>query len=321
MTRETVLVTGGAGFIGSHVVDALLAQGRYRVRVLDSFATGSRENLAHCRSDIELVEGDIRDVETVEEAVAGVDAILHQAALPSVPRSIKAPITSTDVNVGGTLKLLSAARRAGVRRLVLASSSSVYGDGDSLPKDESMLPAPLSPYAVTKLCAEHFCRVFHDLYGVETVSLRYFNVFGPRQDPTSQYSGVIGRFITAALAGEPCTVNGDGSQTRDFSYVDNVVLANILALDCDRLDGGAVNVACGSRVSLNDMVRGLETILGRDVPVKYAAPRPGDVVHSQAAIDAAKDLLGYEPVVGFEDGLAQTVEWFREQSAVVGPAR
>ena len=211
MTQDRVLVTGGAGFIGSNVVDALLADGSYRVRILYSFATGRRENLAHCLNDVELVEGDLRDVETVEEAIDDVQLILHEAALPSVSRSVKAPVTTTAVNVDGTLKLLSAARRSGVRRVVFASSSSVYGDGAELPKIEAMPPRPMSPYAVTKLAGEHFCRVFSDIYGLETVALRYFNVFGPRQDPTSQYSGVIAKFVTCALRDVPYLVYGDGT--------------------------------------------------------------------------------------------------------------
>jgi nucleoside-diphosphate-sugar epimerase len=313
MAQDRVLVTGGAGFIGSNVVDALLADGSYVVRVLDSFATGRRENLAHCLDAVELVEGDLRDVETVEEAVEDVQLILHEAALPSVSRSVKAPVTTSAVNVEGTLKLLSAARRSGVRRVVFASSSSVYGDGCDLPKIETMQPWPMSPYAVTKLAGEHFCRVFSDIYGLETVALRYFNVFGPRQDPTSQYSGVIAKFITCALEGAPYVVYGDGTQSRDFSFIDNVVRANLLALTAPRATGEVLNIACGKRVTLMHMMNTLNSLVGRDVPIEYAAPRPGEVLHSQASIARAADVLGYAPVVDFEDGLARTLAWYRSR--------
>jgi UDP-glucose 4-epimerase len=315
MARDRVLVTGGAGFIGSNLVDALLEDGSFVVRVLDSFTTGRRENLAHCVSDIELVEGDIRDAETVEEAVDGVQMVLHEAALPSVSRSVKAPVTSTAVNVEGTVKLLSAARHAGVRRLVFASSSSVYGDGHELPKTEAMQPRPMSPYAVTKLAAESFCRVFSEIYGFETVALRYFNVFGPRQDPTSQYSGVIAKFMTCALRGEPYTVFGDGTQSRDFSYVDNVVRANLLALRAPRLAGEAINVACGDRITLLDMVAQLNDLVGAAIPVEFVSRRQGEVEHSQASIERAREILGYTPVVGFREGLGRTLEWYRGQRA------
>jgi nucleoside-diphosphate-sugar epimerase len=313
MDRPIVLVTGGAGFIGSNIVDALLADGGYAVRVLDNFATGRRENLSHCLPDIELVEGDIRDMETVEEAVKGVHCILHEAALPSVPRSVKAPITSNDVNTGGTLRLLSAAHKAGVFRVVYASSSSVYGDAEVLPKDESMTPSPMSPYAVSKLAGEYYMRVFAQLYGIETLAIRYFNVFGPRQDPTSQYSGVIAKFITAALQGDSFVVYGDGLQARDFTYVANVVDANLLAVKAPKLSGETVNVACGDRVTLLDMVAGLNRMVGRELPVEHREPRPGDVRYSQAAISRAADLLGYAPTVGFEEGLARTVDWYRSR--------
>ena len=306
-----MLVTGGAGFIGSNIVDALLADGGYKVRVLDNFATGLRSNLRHCRADIEMIEGDVRDVETVEVAVDGVECILHQAALPSVPRSVRAPNTTNEVNVGGTLKLLSAAHSAGVRRFVFASSSSVYGDSETLPKDESMQPRPMSPYAVSKLTGEHYVRVFASLYGMETLSIRYFNVFGPRQDPTSQYSGVIAKFITAALRGQPFVVYGDGLQARDFTYIDNVVRANLAALKAEHLAGDAVNVACGGRTSLLEMIQALREITGTRAEVRFEAPRNGDVRYSQAAIDAARQLLGYEPTVDFREGLEKTVEWYR----------
>ncbi|MDZ4178927.1 MAG: SDR family oxidoreductase [Coriobacteriia bacterium] len=310
MLRTSVLVTGGAGFIGSHIVDALLADGGYQVRVLDNFATGRRENLAHCLSSIELIEGDIRDMEIVEEAVAGVECILHQAALPSVPRSVKAPVTTNDVNVGGTLKLLSAAHKAGVRRVVFASSSSVYGDGQELPKHEGMAPRPMSPYAVTKLAGENYLRVFADIYGMETLAIRYFNVFGPRQDPASYYSGVIAKFMTAALEGGRCVVNGDGMQARDFTYVDNVVHANLLALKAPQLDGHAVNVACGERYTLLDLIAGINEAAGVQLSVEYREARVGDVKYSQAAIERAREVLGYEPLVCFKDGIVRTFNWY-----------
>lgn len=316
MSLDHVLVTGGAGFIGSHIVDALLADGSYRVRVLDNFSTGRRENLAHCLPEIELIEGDIRDMEIVEDAVAGVDCILHEAALPSVPRSVKAPVTSNDVNVGGTLKLMSAAHKAGVRRVVFASSSSIYGDTDILPKHEDMLPKPMSPYAVSKLAGEHYVRVFADIYGMETLAVRYFNVFGPRQDPTSQYSGVIAKFMTVALEGGRYVVNGDGLQARDFTFVDNVVTANLLALKAPELEGQAINVACGERHTLLDLIDAINLAAGVDLPIEYREARVGDVRYSQAAIAEANAVLGYEPSVCFSDGIARTFEWYARSSDV-----
>lgn len=312
MTQQTVLVTGGAGFIGSHIVDALLADDGYRVRVLDNFSTGRRDNLAHSLSSIELIEGDIRDMEIVEDAVAGVDCILHEAALPSVPRSVKAPVTTNDVNVGGTLKLLSAAHKAGVRRVIFASSSSIYGDTEVLPKHEGMTPKPMSPYAVTKLTGEHYLRVFADIYGMETLAIRYFNVFGPRQDPTSQYSGVIAKFMTAAVAGGGYVVNGDGLQARDFTYVENVVAANLLALKAPELEGQAINVACGLRYTLLDLIREINAAAGVNPPVEFYDARVGDVKYSQAAIGEAERILGYQPRVDFAEGIRRTLEWYAE---------
>jgi len=316
MSLQKVLVTGGAGFIGSHLVDALLADGGYDVRVLDNFSTGRRENLAHCRPAIELIEGDIRDMEIVEDAVEGVDCILHEAALPSVPRSIKAPVTSNDVNVGGTLKLMSAAHKAGVRRVVFASSSSIYGDTEVLPKHEGMMPKPMSPYAVSKLTGEHYVRVFADIYGMETLAIRYFNVFGPRQDPTSQYSGVIAKYMTAAVTGGGYVVNGDGQQARDFTYVDNVVNANLLALKAPQLAGQVVNVACGMRFTLLDLIAAINDAAGVDLPVEFREPRVGDVKFSQAAIEEAARILGYEPRVCFATGIQRTLEWYRSSLAI-----
>jgi UDP-glucose 4-epimerase len=316
--RTSVLVTGGAGFIGSHLVDGLLRDGRYQVRVLDNFVTGLRENLAHCLCDIELIEGDVRELETVDVAVHGIDCIIHEAALPSVSRSVKAPITSNDVNVGGTLNLLSSGRKAGVRRFILASSSSVYGDAQELPKAETMIPRPMSPYAVSKLAAEHYCRVFGDLYGIETVALRYFNVFGPRQDPRSQYSGVISKFITNTLAGQPHIVHGDGGQSRDFTYVDNVVAANLAALRCERLSGEAINVACGERRTLLDVIEVLRAISGTEHQVSHLEARPGDVRHSQASIERAAAILGFHPTVQFQEGLRKTYDWYAAAPAERG---
>jgi len=310
---KRILVTGGGGFIGSNLVDALLENGNYYVRVLDNFSTGRRENLSHCLDDIELIEGDIRDMEIVEDAVAGIDMILHQAALPSVPRSVKAPITTNDVNVGGTLKLLSAAHKEGVRRVVMASSSSVYGDTPALPKREDMIPQPMSPYAVTKLTGEHYMRVFSQLYGLETLALRYFNVFGPRQDPTSQYSGVIAKFMTAARDRAAYTVDGDGLQARDFTYIDNVVDANILALEAPKLAGQTINVACGKKYTLLDLIDAINAAADSELPIEYRDARVGDVKYSQAAIDRAFDVLGYKPTVSFEEGIMCTFEWYKKQ--------
>jgi len=304
-----VLVTGGAGFIGSNLVDGLLKEG-YEVRVLDNFATGRRANLDHCRGDIELIEGDIRDQEIVEDAVAGIEMILHEAALPSVPRSIHAPVTTNAVNIGGTLKLLSSAQRAGVRRIIQASSSSVYGNTVELPKHEDMTPKPMSPYAVTKLTGELYLKVFADLYGMETLAIRYFNVFGPRQDPTSQYSGVIAKFMTAAATDTKYTINGDGSQARDFTYIDNVVRGNLLALKAPELHGDAINVACGGKYSLLDLIEAINKAANVDLPVEFAPNRAGDVKYSMAAIEKAKQLIGYEPIVEFEEGIRRTYEWY-----------
>lgn len=306
-----VLVTGGGGFIGSHVVDSLLAKGDYDVRVLDNFATGRRSNLDHCLDRIEVVEGDIRDLETVETAVEDVWCILHQAALPSVPRSVKAPNTTNDVNVGGTLTLLTAARKAGVRRVVMASSSSVYGNEGPLPRTEDQPTHPMSPYAVSKLASEQYCSIFARLYGMETLCFRYFNVFGPRQDETSQYAGVIARFARDALSGAPYTVFGDGQQARDFTYVANVAHANMLAVEAEQLNGEIVNIACGGRVTLLQLAEAIDGAVGRPNQVVHQPERAADVRESQASIEAARELLRYEPAVSFADGIALTVDWYR----------
>ncbi len=307
------LVTGGAGFIGSHIVQTLVRDGE-DVRVLDNLSTGSRSNLAGIADKIDLVEGDIRSYHIVLEAMDGVDYVIHQAALPSVPRSVRDPITSADVNIMGTLTILHAARQAGVRRVVIASSSSVYGDNPALPKQEDMCPRPLSPYAVSKLSGEQYCQTFWRVYGLETVALRYFNVFGPRQNPDSQYAAVIPKFITAILAGDVLTVHGDGTQSRDFTYVDNVVRANLLACTAPDAPGGVFNVACGDRHSLLDLIDSLSQLCGKDAGCVHTPSRVGDVPHSQADITRARTVLGYEPAVSFSDGLRRTVDWFRETS-------
>ncbi|MCS6863207.1 MAG: SDR family oxidoreductase [Abditibacteriales bacterium] len=305
------LVTGGAGFIGSHLTGYLLRQG-HTVRVLDNFATGKQENLNEVMSQIELIEGDIRDLGLVRRAVAGVEYVFHQAALPSVPRSIADPLAANAVNVDGTLNVLVAARDAQVRRVVFASSSSVYGDNPTLPKREDLPPQPLSPYAATKLMGEHYCRLFYQLYGLETVVLRYFNVFGPRQDPASQYAAVIPKFITKMMDRQPLTIYGDGEQSRDFTFVENVVRANALAMDAPDAAGQVFNVGCGARYTLNYMVASLQQLMNRSAQVIYMPPKPGDVKHSLASIERAGQYLGYAPQVAFEEGLRRTFayqEW------------
>src|SRR5215211_1268479 len=309
MSSASVLVTGGGGFIGSHLVERLLAEG-YGVRVLDNFATGHRENLSAVLEDVELVEGDIQSYERVHNAVRGCDLIFHQAALPSVPRSIQDPLTSNAANVIGTLNVLLAARDSGVRRVVFASSSSVYGSVPDLPKREDLPTLPISPYAVAKLAGEGYCRSFTEVYGLETVALRYFNVFGSRQDPLSQYAAVIPNFITGALRGEAPVIFGDGEQSRDFTHVDNVVEGNIRAMSAPGIAGRAYNVACGDRISLNDLVAAIGRALGRSIEPRYEAPRPGDVKHSMADSSRAREDVGYEVVVPFEDGLARSVRHY-----------
>jgi len=304
------LVTGGAGFIGSNIVEELLKRGD-RVRILDNFSTGKRENLLQFLDKVELVEGDIRSYHIVRAAVEGVDYILHQAALPSVPRSINDPLTTNEVNVVGTLNILNAAKDVGVKRIVYASSSSIYGDLETMPKTEDMLPKPLSPYAVSKLAGEKYCQVFTRLYGLETVGLRYFNVFGPHQDPSSQYSAVIPKFIKMIKDGQSPTVYGDGEQSRDFTFVQNVVHANLLACEegLEELSGEVFNIAYGKRVTINNLVEHLNSILQTDVKPIYADPRPGDVKHSLANIGKARQFLGYEPEIDFEEGLRRTIEF------------
>ena len=304
------LVTGGAGFIGSNIVGELLNR-NYEVKVLDNFSTGKRENLNDYGNDIELIEGDIRSYHIVKDAVQGVDVILHQAALPSVPRSINDPITSNDVNVTGTLNILEAARKADVQKIVFASSSSVYGDNPKLPKEESMIPNPLSPYAVSKLSGEKYCQVFTRIYGLKTIALRYFNVFGPRQDPNSQYSAVIPRFIKAIKNNESPVIFGDGEQSRDFTFVRNVIEGNILAATTDCEAGLAMNCACHGRITLNELVAMINEILGKDIKPIYKEPRAGDIKHSFADIQLAEKNLNYKPLVTFKEGLKITIESFK----------
>ncbi len=307
---KRALVTGGAGFIGSHLVEGLLAQG-YQVRALDNFATGRRENLAHIATEIELLEGDVCNLTTVRNAVRQVDVVFHEAALPSVERSVKNPLESNEVNIAGTLNVLLAARDAGVRRVVYAASSSAYGDSPALPTIETMLPDPLSPYAVSKLAGEQYMKVFTQLYGLSTISLRYFNIFGPRQDPTTQYAGVIAKFMTCALEGKPYPVFGDGEQSRDFTYVENVVQANLLAAEVAFKDSPLLNIACGTRASLNDIIAMVNELTQQKLAAHYGPPRAGDVRHSLADITRAKQTLGYHPMVDIREGLRQTLEWYR----------
>jgi nucleoside-diphosphate-sugar epimerase len=304
------LVTGGAGFIGSHLVEELVRRGE-RVRVADSFVTGKRENLAHV-ANVELVEGDLADLAVAQRAVAGIDYVLHQAAIPSVPRSVQDPIASNRANIDASVSVLVAARDAKVKRVVYAGSSSAYGNTATLPKVETMPTAPLSPYALQKLVAEQYCQMFTRLYGLETVTIRYFNVFGPRQDPGSPYSGVISLFIRALVEGRSPTIYGDGEQTRDFTYVANVVDGVLRACTATDGSGEVINVATGGRISLNELFRTLQGLTGSTVEPVYAEPRAGDVRDSQADIGKAQRLLGYQPRVALDQGLAQTIAWFRK---------
>ena len=305
----TYLVTGGAGFIGSHLSEELVRRGE-RVRVVDSLITGKRQNLAHL-SGVEFIEGDLADLDVARRAVLGVDYVLHQAAIPSVPRSVEDPITSNRANIDSSLNLLVAARDAGVKRVVYAGSSSAYGDAPTLPKVETMPTAPLSPYALQKLVAEQYCQMFTQLYGLETVTIRYFNVFGPRQDPSSPYSGVISLFISALCEKRRPKIFGDGEHTRDFTYVANVVDGVLRACTARDASGEVINVATGGRISLNHLFHTIRDVVSADVEPIYEAPRVGDVKDSQADIGKARRLLGYQPIVSFEEGLRQTVEWYR----------
>jgi UDP-N-acetylglucosamine/UDP-N-acetyl-alpha-D-glucosaminouronate 4-epimerase len=310
------LVTGIAGFIGSALAHALLERGEC-VRGIDNFSTGKAANLAAIRSRIELVEADLNDTAAAVEACRGADYVLHQAAIPSVPRSVVDPMESNRANVDGTLSLLIAARDAKVKRVVYASSSSLYGDTPTLPKREDMLPGPISPYAVAKLAGEYYMASFYRVYGLETVSLRYFNVFGPRQDPTSQYSGVLAKFISCMLRGAQPTIYGDGEQSRDFTFIDNVVDANLLACTAPaaQVAGRAFNAATGRRITLNETYALLQKLTGFNDPPEYGSERAGDIKHSLADISRIEMAIGYKPKVMFEEGLRQTVEWYRTQVA------
>lgn len=304
------LITGGAGFIGSNLADELIRRGA-KVTILDNFLTGFQENLEEITGDFDFVEGDVKDPAIVKTAMEGCELVFHQAALPSVPRSVADPAETHDACVNGTFNVLVAARDAGVRRVMYAASSSAYGDQQTLPKVETMSPEPLSPYAVAKLVGEYYCRVFSNVYGLETFSLRYFNVFGPRQNPASQYSGVISRFIDAFMKGENPTIYGDGKQSRDFTYIANVVDANIRASEAKDGSGEVMNVANGERVSLLELFEVLKKITGReDAVIDFQPDRKGDVKHSQADNALARKYLGYEKVVGLEEGLKRTIEWW-----------
>ena len=306
------LVTGGAGFIGSHIAEELMERG-HKVRIVDNFLTGKRENIASFLDKIELIKGDIRDFNLCKRASDGVDFVLHQAALPSVPRSIEDPLMTNEINVKGTLNLLLASRDAGVKKFVFASSSSVYGDDQRLPKKEGEEGAPLSPYAISKLVGEMYCRVFSQLYSLSTVCLRYFNIFGPRQDPYSQYSAVIPNFINKMVKGESPTIFGDGEQSRDFTYVANVVEANKLAVEAKDVSGEILNIACGERTTVNSLVVEINQILKKDIKAIYDKLRPGDVMHSYADISEAENVLKYKPLVSFTEGLKRTIHKYMDK--------
>ena len=305
------LVTGGAGFIGSHIASALAKDGA-RVRVLDDLSTGHRENIDEIGGDVEFIQGSVADEDLLNKVLEDVELVFHEAAIPSVPRSVEAPRQTHIASVDGTFSLLVAARDRGVRRVVYAASSSAYGDQPTLPKSEEMRPDPLSPYAVAKLVGEYYCRAFTRVYGLETVSLRYFNVFGPRQDPGSQYSGVVSRFISVLLSNERPVIYGDGEQSRDFTYIDNVVFANLSAASAKEASGKVINVANGQRITLNQLLAELKELMGKqDATAEYLEPRVGDVRHSLADITMARELLGYESKVDLREGLQRTIDWFR----------
>jgi len=308
------LITGGAGFIGSNIAEHLVRQGK-RVRLFDNFSSGRRENIGAFADDVEVIESDLRVLDAVRHAMEGIRYVLHLGAMPSVPRSVEDPHTTNQANVTGTLNVLIAARDAGVRRVVFSSSSSVYGDTPTLPKREEMIPCPLSPYAVQKITGEYYCRLFWELYGLETVSLRYFNVFGPRQDPQSQYAAVIPRFITAILKDDPPTVFGDGKQTRDFSHVENVIDANLAACTApDEALGQAFNIACGGRVSLLELIETINRIVDKQVAPRFDPPRAGDVRDSQADISQAAKLLRWTPRIDFRKGIEKAVAWYQQRA-------
>lgn len=306
---STFLVTGGAGFIGSNMIGELVRRGE-TVRVLDNLATGHLENLDAVRQKIQWHEADIRDLENIRPDFEGVDYVIHLAAIPSVPRSVSDPLSSNSANIDGTLNVLVAARDAGAKRVVFAASSAAYGDHPALPRVESQEPRPLSPYALTKLTGEYYCKIFTRVYGLETVSLRYFNIFGPHQSPDSPYSGVLSLFISAYMNGQTPTIFGDGEQSRDFTYVENAVDATLRACTAPNASGQVINVGTGERHTLNETIKLLDRIFGRQLTPRYEVPRAGDVKHSHADISLAHTLLGYEPAVRFENGLKKTVDWF-----------
>ncbi|MBU8595616.1 LPS biosynthesis protein WbpP [Shouchella clausii] len=306
----TYLITGGAGFIGSNIAKALVAKGE-KVKILDNFNTGKKDNIAEFIDEIEVIDGDFTNEKTVQSALKQVDVVFHQGAIPSVPKSIQNPIESNHANVSGTLQLLQGAVEARVSRFIYAASSSAYGDSETLPKHEQLPGNPMSPYAVSKYTGELYCKVFYNLYGLETVSLRYFNVFGPRQDPNSKYAAVIPSFIKAMLNDKPPTIFGDGTQSRDFTFIDNVVAANLLAANAPKLQGESVNIGGGASIDLNSLVDEINVLLGKQIQANYGPERPGDVKHSLADIHLAEKLIAYRPTVSFQEGLRQTVEWFK----------
>lgn len=314
MARANILVTGGAGFIGSHLATRFSELG-HAVRIFDNFSTGKRSNLEHLEEKVEVFEGDLRHPEECERACRDIDVVFHIGALPSVPVSVERPLDTHDSNVTGTLNLLMAARSNKCKRVVYAGSSSCYGETEESPKHEGIKPAPVSPYAAQKLASEYYMRVFYECFGLETLTTRFFNVFGPRQDPKSQYSAVIPAFVTALLTDESPTIFGDGNQTRDFTFIENIVHAYMLALDVPKTRGETVNIACNQQISLLDILNHINAVLGKSVRPNFDAPRPGDVRDSRADIAAAQALLGYSPVVSFEEGLKRTIEFYAAQMA------
>ena len=306
----SVLVTGGGGFIGSHITTRMVELG-HDVRVMDNFSSGHRHNLTHLEGKIEVFESDICKPADCEKACADMEFVFHQAAIPSVPLSVDQPLPSHEANINGTFNMLRAAAKQEVHRFVYAASSSAYGETEESPKHEGIVPSPLSPYAVQKLTGEHYCRAFFECYGLETLAIRYFNVFGERQDPKSQYAAAIPAFVSSILKGESPTVYGDGEQTRDFTYIDNVVHGNVLAMKAEKTSGEAVNIACGGQVTVNAVIAAINSALGKDVPIKYVEERPGDVRHSCADISLARKLLGYEALIDFEEGLRRAIKYYK----------